>query len=218
DTPSTTSTTSLPTTTITPCGKCKAPVVGKCKPYKDDCPSTARERTDVGCDLYDPKCKCCEECEQYYKCKDQGGKCQPERNYCDGIKTKDCKDPWCLCCIPNASSTTSTMSLPTTTIKPCGKCKAPVVGKCKPYKDDCPSTARERTDVGCDLYDPECKCCEECEQYYKCTDQGGECQPDRNYCNGTKTTDCKDPWCCCCIPNTPSSTSTMSLPTTTKTR
>ncbi|CAL4152803.1 unnamed protein product, partial [Meganyctiphanes norvegica] len=40
------------------------------------------------------------ECEQYYKCVEQGGSCQPKRLTCNGKLTKDCKDNHCLCCMP----------------------------------------------------------------------------------------------------------------------
>ncbi|CAL4122439.1 unnamed protein product, partial [Meganyctiphanes norvegica] len=83
------------------------------------------------------------------------------------------------------------------TIKPvCTEAKGGcIIGKCPSGEKTIPN--------GCDGKD--CTCCappEPCEQYYRCTDQGGECQDKKTECKGTITSpgDCIDKDCHCCIP------------------
>ncbi|CAL4063629.1 unnamed protein product, partial [Meganyctiphanes norvegica] len=165
---------------------------GECLNKKTECIGTI---TKSAKDCLDKDCQCCippKPCEQYYRCTDQGGECQDKKTICKGTITKsakDCIDKHCQCCIPDPCPKGSTCMAK---VKG-GKCKK----KCKGKWQD--------SGVGCEKYgiSNDCKCCKKkqpCEQYYKCVDQGGKCQPKKDKCKGKTTKDCLDKKCRCCIP------------------
>ncbi|CAL4104094.1 unnamed protein product, partial [Meganyctiphanes norvegica] len=142
-------------------------------------------------------CDCClpAPCQnvQTAKCTTRQGTCM-YRNGCDmstKIITDECdgRQTECFeCCSPAPEECT----IKTVCTKANGVC---IIGKCPSDKEAIPN--------GCDGKD--CTCCappEPCEQYYRCTDQGGECQDKNKQCKGTITSaeDCIDKNCQCCIP------------------